>query len=195
MTSLRTLVFACLIALLAPATADAQWVVKPFAGLSVSSSYGFVDLEQAAGKTKPIIGVAFGWQPTDLGVEVEFATAPNFFKTGGGLLNTGKLDTLMANVTWFPLTGWRGERLRPYVSGGAGVVRVSLEDALGAFSSDSTLAAGNVGGGLMVQLRRRLRVNGEVRYVRSRFGDQNHAGFGEEFVAFTRVTLGAVLRF
>lgn len=47
----------------------------------------------------------------------------------------------------------------------------------------------------MMQVRRRLSLNAEIRYFRSRFGEQNQAGFGEEFVALTRVTGGVVLRF
>jgi hypothetical protein len=38
-------------------------------------------------------------------------------------------------------------------------------------------------------------VNAEARYLRSQFRDQNAAGFGEEFVEYTRISGGAVLRF
>lgn len=181
--------------LLVPSPVNAQWVLKPFAGMTMASSHGFVDLEQTMGKSKPVVGLAFGWQPRDVGVEVELATVPSFLKDTGELLNRGRLVTMMANVTWLPLAGWRDGRVRPYVSGGAGAVRVSIDDVLGAFSSESTLAAGNVAAGITLRLQPRFAINAEARYFRSRFGEQNVAGFGDEYVAFTRVIAGAVVRF
>jgi hypothetical protein len=81
------------------------------------------------------------------------------------------------------------------VSGGAGVVRVRLEDALGAFSSRTSLAAGNAGGGVLVRVRPGIDLNGDVRYFKTQYGDADRAGFSEQFVSFTRITGGVVLRF
>ena len=181
--------------MLAPNLAHADWVVKPFAGVSVASNHGFVDLEQAAGKTKPFVGVAVGWQPTTLGFEVEFATAPGFFEHTGDLLEAGRLATVMGNVTWLLPHPGSTARLRVYVSAGAGVAHVTLEDALGAFSSRSTLIAANAGGGVLVRVRSRLSLNADVKYFRSQYGDQSRGSFSEEFVAYTRIAGGAVLRF
>jgi Outer membrane protein beta-barrel domain len=183
------------LALLAPNLAHADWLVKPFAGVSIASSHGLVDLEQAAGRPKPFVGVAVGWQPTTLGFEVEFATAPGFFKHTGDLLDAGRLATVMGNVTWLLPRPGSAARLRAYVSAGAGVVHVTIEDALGAFSSRSTLVAGNVGGGVIIRVRSRASLNADIKYFRSQYGDQNSASFGEEFVTFTRLAGGVTLRF
>ena len=67
-----------------------------------------------------------------------------------------------ATVHWQLLEQYPGShapRLRAYVAGGAGLVRVRLEDALDAFSSNTSLAAGNAGGGILVRLRPRIDVN------------------------------------
>ena len=181
--------------LLVPNLAHADWIVKPFAGVSVASSHGFVDLEQAAGQRKPFAGAAVGWQPTALGFEVEFATAPGFFKHTGDLLEAGRLTTVMGNVTWLLPHPGSAARLRVYVSAGVGVARVTIEDVLGAFSSQSSLIAGNAGGGVIVHLRSRLSLNADIKYFKSQHGDQNRASFGEEFVAYTRLAGGVVLRF
>jgi hypothetical protein len=195
-TTLRTLPIAALVVtLVAPADAKADWFAKVLAGVTVASNHGFVDLERASGETKPIFGGAWGWQWDDFELEAELATVPSFLKNTGDLLDRGGLVSLMGNATW--LLPWPGSsaRLRPYVSGGAGAVRVHIDDVLDAFSSRSTLIAGNAGGGVTIRLRPRLSVRADVRYFRSQFGDQSLAGFGEEFVAYTRVSGAAVVRF
>jgi hypothetical protein len=180
---------------LVPSPAAADWTLRPFLGATVQSSHGFVDLEQTAGRAKLMIGAGFGWHPTAVGFEVELAMAPGFLSGPGDLVTASGLTSIMGNVTWQLPRPSEASRLRAYISGGAGVIRVSLEDALDAFSSDTSLWAGNAGGGVLVRVRPRLDVNGEVRYFRSQFGDADSAGFSEQFVTFTRVTVGAVVRF
>ena len=75
------------------------------------------------------------------------------------------------------------------------MIRIRLEDALGAFSSSTSLAAGNAGGGVLVRVRPRLDINADVRYFKTQFGEVDRAGFSEQFVAFTRLTAGLALRF
>jgi hypothetical protein len=86
-------------------------------------------------------------------------------------------------------------RLRAYVAGGADIVRIRLDDALGAFSSTTSLAAGNAGGGVLVRWRPRLDINADVRYFKTEYAEIGQAGFSEQFVSFTRLTGGVVLRF
>jgi hypothetical protein len=182
------------LALLIPATADADWTVKAFAGVTTASRSGFVDLDGTTGTTKSLFGGAVGWEWSNgFGVELELVTAPSFLKGGGGLVESGRLDTVMANVTW--LLPRPSARLRTYVSGGIGAARVTFKDALDAFTATSTLGAGNVGGGVLVPLGRRAHVVGDVRYVRSQYGDVNRAGFGEEHVDYWRLGGGVLLRF
>ena len=182
------------LALLMPATAGAEWTVKAFAGVTAASRSGFVDLEGATGKTKPLVGGGLGWEWSNgFGVELELATAPSFLKGSGDLVESGRLDTVMANATW--LLPRPSSRLRTYISGGIGAARITFEDALGAFTTTSTLGAGNVGGGVLVPLPRRAQIGGDVRYVRSQYGAANRGGFGEEYVGFWRAAGGVLLRF
>jgi hypothetical protein len=105
------------------------------------------------------------------------------------------VTTVVGNVTWQLPKPHESSRLRAYVAGGAGIVRIRLEDALDAFSSKTSLAAGNAGGGVLVRLRPRLDINADVRYFKTQFGDVDRAGFSEQFVSFTRLTAGVVLQF
>jgi hypothetical protein len=183
------------VTLAAPVDAQAQWIVKVFGGVAASPSHGFVDLEQSADEARPIVGAAAGREWRALQVEAEFASAPTFFKTTGDLLETGRLMTMMGSVTWMLPGPGPTARVRPYLSGGLGVVQVTIDDALTAFSSQSTLGAAAIGGGVLFRVRPRFGVNVEARYLRSQFRDQSTAGFGEEFVEYTRLSGGAVFRF
>lgn len=189
------LIAALTLTLAAAVDAQAQWIVKGFGGVAASPSHGFVDLEQTAGEARPIVGAAVGREWRALQFEAEFATAPTFFKKTGDLLDTGRLTTTMGLVTWILPRPGPTARVRPYLSGGIGIVQVKIDDALAAFSSQSTLGAATVAAGVLIRVRPRFALNVEARYLRSQFRDQSAAGFGEEFVAYTRISAGAVFRF
>jgi len=178
-----------------PSEATAEWIVRPFFGAALNPSHGFVDLEQTSGDSKLVLGAAAGWHPRAIGVEFEMSVLPGFFDGADDLIIEGHVTTMMGNVTWQLPKPRESSRMRAYVSGGAGLVRVHLEDALDAFSSTTSLAAGNAGGGVLVRMRPRLDINVDVRYFKTQYGEVGRGGFGEEFVSFTRVTGGVVLRF
>ena len=195
MTSRLGVVWICALLTMVPSEATADWIVRPFFGAAVNPSHGFVDLEQSAGDSKLVLGAAAGWHPRAMGVEFELGVLPGFFDGADDLIVAGNVTTVMGNVTWQLPTPHESSRLRAYVAGGAGIVRVRLEDALDAFSSRTSLAAGNAGGGVLVRLRPRLDVNADVRYFKTQYGDVDRAAFTEQFVSFTRLTGGVVLRF
>ena len=195
MTSRRVAICICAVFTMVPTEAKADGIVRPFFGAAVSPRSGFVDLEQTSGDSKLVFGAAAGWHPRAIGVEFELSVLPGFFDGPGDLITTGNVTTIMGNVTWQLPKPHESSRLRVYVAGGAGIVRVHLDDALGAFSSKTSLAAGNAGGGVLVRLRPRLDINADVRYFKTQFGDVDRAGFSEQFVSFTRLTGGVVLRF
>lgn len=178
----------------APATAYAQWTLKPFAGVNFGAQHGFVDLDDAAGRVQPTFGGAVGWESSGAwAVEAELATSPKFLKGDSGVVETGRVHTFFANANWRLRAP--ASRLRPYVAGGLGAARVTVKDVLGAFTSTSTLGAVNIGGGVIVGASRRMRVIADARYVRSRYGDAGAAGLGEEYVAYWRATGGVLFRF
>ena len=195
MTSRLVVVWIGALLTMVPSEATAQWIIRPFVGAAVSPSHGFVDLEQTSGDPKLVLGAAAGWHPRAIGVEFELGVLPGFFDGPGDLIVAGNVSTLMGNVTWQLPKPHQSSRLRAYVAGGAGLVRIRLEDALDAFSSKTSLAAGNAGGGILVRWRPRLDINADVRYFKTQFGDVDRAGFSEQFVSFTRLTGGVVLWF
>ena len=192
--AIRTL--ALLIASVLPAPAQAQFTVTPFAGVSVAGQTGFVDLEQTAGDLEAVYGAAVGWRITrrwTLGFEG--ALMPQFLKGDGELVERGRLTSLLASVDYVFWPRSSSPRLQLLLTGGAGAVRVEIDDVLAAFTGSSTLPAGHVGVGMLFPLRNRLRIRSDVRYVRSTFEPGGRAAFDEEHVSFWRVTSGVAIEF
>jgi hypothetical protein len=195
MTSPLVAIWICALLTMVASDATADWIVRPFVGAAVNPTHGFVDLEQTYGDSTLVLGAAAGWYPRAIGVEFELSVLPGIFEGPGNLITAANVTTIMGNVAWQLPKPHASSRLRAYVAGGAGIVRIRLEDALDAFSSSTSLAAGNAGGGILIRLRPRLDFNAEVRYYKTQSGDVDRAGFSEQFVSFTRVTGGVVLRF
>ena len=107
-----------------PSHAMADWTVRPFFGAAVNPTHGFVDLEQTSGNSKVVVGGAAGWQPRAIGVEFELSVLPGFFDGSGDLITAGRVTTLMGNVTWQLPRPRASSRLRAYVAGGVGLVRI-----------------------------------------------------------------------
>jgi hypothetical protein len=192
--AIRTL--ALLIAIVPPRPAQAQIAVTPFAGVSVAGQTGFVDVEQTAGDPKAVVGAAVGWRMArrwTLGFEA--ALMPRFLKGDGDLVERGRLTSLMASVDYAFWPRSPSPPLQLFLTGGAGVVRVEIDDALGAFAGSSTLAAGHVGTGVLFPLGSRLRVRSDLRYVRSTFEPGGRTAFDERHVSFWRITSGIAIEF
>jgi hypothetical protein len=193
--AIRTLLL--IAASVVPAAAQAQFTVTPFAGVSAAGQTGFVDLEQTAGDLKAVYGTAVGWRIArrwTLGVEG--AVMPRFLKSDGDLVERGRLTSLLARVDYafWPRASTAGVQL--FLTGGAGMVRVDVEDVLAAFTGSSTLPAGHLGMGVLLPLGGRLRISSDVRYVRSTSEPGGRAAFGgQEYVSFWRVTSGVVIKF
>ena len=195
MTSRRVAIGICALLAMVPSEATADWTVRPFVGAALSPKHGFVDLEQTSGDAKLVWGAAAGWRRRAMTFEFDVSALPGFFDGPGNLVIARHVATMMGNVTWQLPKPHESSRFRAYVAGGAGIVRVSLDDALGAFSTSTSLAAFNAGGGVLVRIRPRLDINADVRYFRTQYGDVDPSGFSQQFLSFTRITAGALLRF
>ena len=179
--------------LMLPALARAEWTVKGFAGLTYGGSHGFVDLDGTSGRSKPVFGGAIGWRASSIGVDLEVASDPKRLKGSSDLVVTGRATSLMVNATWtMPL---RLGPIRTYLTGGIGSVRVAYEDSLDAFTSTTTLAAANIGGGVLIPATPRIEFVADIRYLRTRYGDSSPGGFGEPYLAYWRAIAGLLFRF
>lgn len=174
---------------------------------------------RADGLIVPFMGVTFGGDTTGnryvyggalgftgngpVGFEVDFGYAPNFFGDDDEAFDfDGKLNitTLMANITFggAPIGGG----VRPFVSGGAGLMRGSVTSPEDLFDDVTRNDFGiNVGGGLVGYFNDNVGLRGEFRYFRS-LEDEGGDGFlldPRDFnlgdFDFWRFTVGVAFKF
>ncbi len=115
--------------------AGADFLVTPFLGTTFAGSTTLLDLDVGAASAKHwTFGGSAAWLSDHiLGVEADFAMAPGFFQSssGTGLVVSSRVTTLTGNVlAALPLSVTR-ESLRPYLTGGMGLMRAASEDLIG----------------------------------------------------------------
>ena len=149
---------------LSPSRASADWLFTPFIGQTFSSSadVGSGTADQFARKLVYGASLSSGGP---VGFELDFAYAPNFYRTDGGsnLIGDGNVTTLMANL----VLGVPG-RVRPYVSGGVGLMKSKVDSASQFFTSVTRNDFGiDAGAGIIGFMSHNVGLRGDVRYFRS----------------------------
>ena len=205
--SLRKLFITGAMALVAsaatPAKASADWLFTPFVGATFSGSanIGGIIGEDFGDEFERKInyGASFGWMGHGaIGFEVDFGYSPNFFRISPDngsfdLVGDSNVTTLMGNV----LVGAPIGGVRPYASGGGGLVRSHVENVGGFFEDVDTNDFGmNIGGGVMGFVSDNLGFRGDLRYFRS-FRDSDPNGIDLDLGDFHywRGAVGVTFRF
>jgi len=190
----------------APAKASADWLFTPFVGINWGGSARFnesgADFEDKF-ERKSNFGASLAWMGAGIfGFEADFGYSPNFFQDTTGDTNFGYGDsnvtTLMGNVVLAaPIGGTSGKGIRPYASGGLGIIRTTIDDADDFFDVSSSDLGYNVGGGAHVFFADNIGLRGDVRYFRSLQDDEGGDGvdFSLGSFNFWRGTLGVSFRF
>jgi hypothetical protein len=208
--ALRKLVIASALVLTAfaaaPAKASADWLFTPFIGMNFGGTAGFTDSLgdfEDEFEQKMNFGASLSWMGAGaLGFEVDFGYSPNFFENtaGDGDFEFGdsNVTTLMANLkVGAPFGGQTGGGIRPYASGGLGIIESRIDDADDLFEVNSTDWGLNVGGGVAGFFNDNFGLQGDVRYFRSlqdnEPDDELDVALGS--FSFWRGTVGLVFRF
>ena len=169
----KLLMISALSLLLLPATARAQsgWFFTPFIGGNFGGNADFGDFpdDDDAVERRMDFGATLGWNPSVVGFEIDLGYSPNFFQDTAGDANfefgDNNVTTLMGNVL---LSAPMGSGVRPYASGGLGLIRASVQSATGLFNDLSTNDLGiNIGGGLNANFNDNVGIRGDLRYFRS----------------------------
>ena len=188
---MRAGLLACVLVLLLPTAALAEWQLKPFLGVTFAGSTTFVDLEHASGKPNVTFGGAATLLGGIFGVEGELAYAPGFFQASHqALVVDSGVTTFMGNVVISMPRRWAQYSLRPYVIGGAGVMHVQIDDVFGVLKVDKSLGAIDVGGGVTGFLTPNFGLNWDLRYFRSLGGSTTGVSFGTQELWYWRATMG-----
>ncbi|MGH8639500.1 MAG: outer membrane beta-barrel protein, partial [Burkholderiales bacterium] len=160
----------------APSKASADWLFTPYIGMNWGGSADFTDFAGDFNdefEQKMNFGASLSWMGAGaLGFEVDFGYSPNFFQNTVGdddfEFGDSNVTTLMANLkVGAPFGGQSGGGIRPYASGGLGIIKSRIDDVDDLFEVDSTDWGLNVGGGVAGFFSDNLGVQGDVRYFRS----------------------------
>jgi hypothetical protein len=194
---LKTLA-ACVICLLAsPAAAAAEWHISPMIGLTFAGKTTLQDLDQATGKVHPnlaLSGTLLGGGL--LGVEALGSLTPGFFQTGDGtVVKESRAYTLMGNLVVTAPRRWTEYNLRPFVSGGFGLMRATQIDALEVLPASASLLGYNIGGGAIGFFSRGTGVRFDVRYYGTVHGsDRGPIALGDVQLRYMTASVGLVIR-
>lgn len=173
--------------------------IRPFLGATFSGDTTFVDSENAAGKVHTTIGVNVAWLGEIVGVDVDLARTYGFFQSDRPvpLVVGSSVTTLTGNVI-LAAPGRKTEYgLRPYLAGGAGLMRVRIDHPFGVLPVAKTMPTLDVGGGVTGFLTNRVGVCWELRYFNSlsRTTEEKGVSFGGEQLSFWRASMALAIRY
>ena len=180
------------------ATANADFLFTPFLGTTFGGDTTLLDLDVGAASAKHwTFGGSAAWLSDQIfGVEADFAMTPGFFEnsTGTGLVVSSRVTTLTGNlIAAFPLSVTR-ESLRPYVTGGLGLIRASAEDLIGLNEGGNWVGL-QFGAGAIGFINDRTGVRFDLRNSRSLSRDATLLGERKSKLSFWRVTVGVTIRY
>jgi opacity protein-like surface antigen len=203
----------CLVAVLAglavgaaPSRASADWYVTPFVGgnFGGNANFGGDNSFDDEIERRVDLGASIGWMGNGIaGLELDWGWSPNFFQntTGSGDFAFGdsNVTSLMGNlVIGAPIGGQTGGGIRPYVVGGAGLLRSNISGSTFFNDLTSNDFGFNVGGGVHGYFNDHVGLRGDLRYFRQ-VGDSEPATNDFDLALadfnFWRASLGVTFRF
>lgn len=176
-----------------PTRASAQGYFAPFIGYDFGGDAGNCpSILDDCSEKKASYGLAFGVLAGGVfGFEEDISYAPDFFGKSASFGDNSVL-TLMSNLVVALPAG----PIRPYVSGGLGLMRTHVTFDLSSFGSGASqnALAYDIGGGVMIFLPHHLGIRGDYRHLKS---TKDFSVFGIDInntkLSFSRVSVGLVL--
>jgi hypothetical protein len=192
----RALALCCALVVMAPAIAAAEWQFTPMVGWTFAGNTSLL-FEAASRRTHKHVGGAVSLLgPGLFGVEALTIYTPGFFQPDTlNLVRSSRTFTLMGNGVVTVPRRWTEYSLRPFVSGGFGLMHTSVLDVSGLFPVRSNLGGFNVGGGATGFLSKRTGVRFDLRYFSSLHRtEQDQVAFGRTHLSYMTGSIGLVLR-
>jgi Outer membrane protein beta-barrel domain len=189
-----------------PTTATADWQLTPFLGLTFKGDTTLIDHEQAAGNTHWNFGGAVGFIGSGpFGVEGLVVYTPGFFEQDNppivdDVVPPDVIDSrtlaIMGNVVLTTPRHWNEYGLRPFVSGGIGLLRATATDALELSPVSASLLGYNVGGGAVGFLNERVGLRFDLRYFSNlKPVDDFEIAIGQVQLSYWTGSVGVVLKY
>ena len=189
--------------------AAAEWQFAPFFGWEFGGHTSFTDPELASGNMHRAFGIAVRRLGGGLiGFEGVALYVPGFFDDPAraddptrpetrDVITSSHALSLMGNVVVTPPRRWNEYGLRPYVSGGVGVLHAYASDEQGALPLSQRLFGLNVGGGAVGFLTDRTGLRFDLRFfsnVRNVTDTEGVTLSGRKHLRFWMGSIGLVLR-
>jgi hypothetical protein len=180
----------------AASPASADFFVTPFAAIKFAGDASIADLESGASNAKFSLGGMTGVLSDDLfGVEADVAYVPRFFERSTGMIVVrSHVLTVMGNVMVAVPRSVTGCSLRPFVSGGAGLMHVNINDVLEVVAVDTNFLGVNVGGGALGPLTSAVDVRFDIRWFKSVTSGREQLLRPGPPLAFWRAAIGLTIR-
>ena len=142
-----------------PTPARADGFINPWIGVNFANDTS--DGRNAFGVSAGSIGRGM------MGGELDFGYSPSFFGPSDSFGDNNVLD-LMVNLTvGVPFGGRRGLRLRPYATGGVGLIRSVVNGPANLFDIKNNDIGYNLGFGVMGFVNDHVGLRGDFRYMRT----------------------------
>jgi hypothetical protein len=202
-TPVRILVILGILIAGMPASAAADWQVAPFLGLTFQGETTLLDPESAVDKSDWSYGVAatlVGAGP--LGIEGLLLYTPGFFQQDNPPPNRPDVISshtlaLMGNLVLTTPRKWTEYGLRPFVSGGVGLLRAAYDDQFGVLPVRSNQLSYNIGGGAVGFLTDRAGLRFDLRYFSNLKRSQSEEGIslGRPQLNYWNASVGVVFAY
>lgn len=179
-----------------PGMAAAEWHFTPMLGSTFVGRTTLIDLEAATGKRHKNVGGSVALLGGGvLGVEGLVVWTPGFFQTGNqDLIKSSRTLALMGNIMVTAPRRWTEYTLRPFVSGGFGLLNASRTELHAVFPSQVNTSGYNIGGGAIGFFTQRTGVRFDLRYYNNLAKSENAAAIGPLQLRYMTVSVGVVLR-
>jgi hypothetical protein len=195
----RVLTFGCLCLVAVPRAAGAEWHLTPTVGLTFAANTSIVDLDHGTEKVHPhfggIVSLLGGGV---LGIEALIVLTPGFFNGDLDFIKSSRSLALMGNVVLTAPRRWTEYNLRPFVSGGVGLLHISFQEKADVLPVTENLVGFNIGGGAIGFFSPRTGVRFDLRYYSNLYGQSPGEGVlltsDKLHLRYMTASVGVVLR-
>jgi hypothetical protein len=178
---------------MAPAQARAEGYFSPWVAANAGSNTNFSNGRPGFGAQAGAMGAGI------IGGEIDFGWSPSFFGTANDFGNNSVINFMGNVIVGIPVGGQHGAGIRPFVTGGVGLLRTQIDGGtIATVSSSNNMAGWNAGAGVMGYFSDHFGLRGEARYLRG-FENTNTGvtsidvnGAGQ--FHFWRASIGVVIR-
>lgn len=193
---LRVLALCGVIVLGSAPAAQAEWHLTPMAGLTMFGNTSLFDREDATGKRHGHLGGSVALLGGGIfGAEALTIWTPGFFDQDDfDLVDSSRTISAMANVVITTPRRWTEYGLRPFVSGGFGLMHATVTaDVL---PINVNTVGVNIGGGAIGFLTAHTGLRFDVRYhsTLNRLNDDEVPSIGPVHLRYVTASIGLVFR-